>query len=80
MNERVDEANARLLKQANDFIALNRNPNSAVTPQQVEGKSWMMFTTTEYARTLCLFHSKSSHFPGRLKPETEAAMKEALWL
>jgi hypothetical protein len=30
-------------------------------------------------RTLGLFHAKSPHFPGRLKPETEGAMKEALW-
>ena len=78
LNERVDEANTRLLKQANDFIALNRDP--AVTPDQAKDKSWMMFQITESVRTLCLFHSKSSHFPGRLKPETEAAMKEALWL
>lgn len=80
LNERVDEANARLLKQASDFIALNRNANPAVTAKEVQGKIWAMFTTTEYVRTLCLFHSKSPHFPGRLKPETEAAMKEALWL
>jgi hypothetical protein len=31
-------------------------------------------------RILYLFHAKSPHFPGRLKPETEAAMKESLWL
>jgi hypothetical protein len=34
---------------------------------------------TDYVRILCLFHGESPHFPGRLKPETEAAMKEALW-
>jgi len=66
----VDEANARLLKQANDFIALNRDP--AVTPEQAKDKSWMMFQITESVRALCLFHSKSSHFPGRLKPENRS--------
>lgn len=80
LNEKVDEANARLLKQANDFIALNRATNSAITLEQAQGKSWGMFAITEYVRILCLFHSKSHHFPGRLKPETEAALKEALWL
>jgi len=80
LNEKVDEANARLLKRANDFIALNRETNPAITPEQATGKSWGMFVITEYVRILCLFHSKSHHFPGRLKPETEAALKEALWL
>lgn len=28
----------------------------------------MMFPTTGYVPTLCLFHSKRMHFPGRLKP------------
>jgi hypothetical protein len=31
-------------------------------------------------RTVCLFHAKSPSFPGRLKPDTKAAMEEALWL
>jgi hypothetical protein len=38
-----------------------------------------LFIYSDYVRTLCLFHAKSAHFPGRLKSETEAAMKEALW-
>lgn len=80
LNERVDEANARLLKQANDFIALSRTPDSAVMPDLLDSKIWWMFGTTEYVRILCLFHANSAHFPGRLKPEAEAALKEALWL
>jgi len=77
LNEKVDEANARLLEQANDYIA--RNAGFSPTPEQPGNAPWTFFSITDYVRTLCLFHSKSTHFPGRLKPETEAAMKEALW-
>jgi hypothetical protein len=82
LNERVDEANARLLKQANDYIEQNREHGNspAPTPEAPGDAPWTFFSITDYVRTLCLFHSKSPHFPGRLKPETEAAMKEALWL
>jgi hypothetical protein len=80
LNEKVDEANARLLKQANDYIALENKGKHATVPEEAEDGLWGMFWITEYVRTLCLFHAKSPHFPGRLKPETEAALKEALWL
>ena len=80
LNEKVDAANVRLLKQAKDYIALRREGSHADNPGQAEIGSWGMFLITEYVRTLCLFHSKSPHFPGRLSPETEAALKEALWL
>ena len=82
LNEMVDEANARLLKQATDSIAMARKRGStpAPTPEQPGNAPWNFFSITDYVRTLCLFHSKSPHFPGRLKPATETAMKEALWL
>jgi hypothetical protein len=82
LNEKVDDANARLLKQANDYIEMNRKHGRAPapTPEQPGSAPWTFFSITDYVRTLCLFHSKSLHFPGRLKLETEAAMKEALWL
>lgn len=82
LNEKVDVANARLLKQANDYIDLTRKqgPQGIATPEQPGNAPWTFFSLTDYVRTLCLFHSKSTHFPARLKPETEAAMKEALFL
>jgi hypothetical protein len=82
LNEKVDIANARLLKQANDYIDMTRKSGGAVapTPEKPGNAPWTFFSITDYVRTLCLFHAKSPQFPGRLKPETEAAMKEALWL
>lgn len=82
LNEKTDAANARLLKQANDYIEMTRKSKrtTAPTPEEPGNAPWTFFSVTDYVRTLCLFHAKSTHFPGRLKPETEAAMKEALWL
>jgi hypothetical protein len=82
LNEKVDAANARILKQANDYIAMNlkRGSTPSSTPEEPGEAPWTFFSITDYVRTLYLFHAKSTHFPGRLKPETEAAMKEALWL
>jgi len=40
---------------------------------------WAYFALTDYVRILCLFNAGSTHYPGRLHPETEVAMKEALW-
>ena len=80
-NEKVDEANARLLKRAEAYIALQgaKTDNSTFTPEEAKETPWAYFALTDYVRILCLFHAKSPHFPGRLQPETEAAMKEALW-
>jgi hypothetical protein len=82
LNEKTDAANARLIKQANDYIDMTRKNKStpAPTPEAPGNAPWTFFSITDYVRTLYLFHAKSTHFPGRLKPETEAAMKEALWL
>lgn len=37
------------------------------------------FGAVDYVKILALFNSQSPHFPGRLEPATEAAMKEILW-
>ena len=80
LNEKTDEANARILKRAKDFIA-SKPENLAETSPEDPGKlPWSFFSITDYLRILYLFHAKSPHFPGRFKPETEAAMKESLWL
>jgi len=80
LNEKVDEANARLLRRAKEYIATNPSPSSRTSPEAPGNLPWTFFSLSDYVRTLYLFHSKSRYFPGRLKPETEAAMKEALWL
>lgn len=82
LNERTDEANERLLRAANAYIkACNESGGAAnPTPEENTGAPWTFFSITDYVRMLCLFHAESTHFPGRLNPETEAAMKEALWL
>jgi hypothetical protein len=82
LNEKVETANARLLKGAADYIETHRRSGSlpSPTPEKPDGAPWTFFSITDYVRTLCLFHSRSPHFPGRLAARTEAAMKEALWL
>ena len=80
LDERVDEANARLLKQAKQYIAVRKaqERDPAFLPEDANAP-WAYFALTDYVRILHLFHAKSSHFPGRLDKATEAAMKEALW-
>jgi len=82
LNEKAAEANARLHKRATEFIEATHKQGSspAPTPEQPGSFPWTFFSLGDYVRTLCLFHAKSQHLPGRLMPETEAAMKEALWL
>jgi hypothetical protein len=80
LNEKTDEANARLLKRADKFIASKPKKLAETSPEDPGNLPWTFFSITDYVRTLYLFHAKSQHFPGRLKPETEAAMKESLWL
>lgn len=81
-NEKTDEANVRLLQAVTRYIE-GHKANGALaspTPEEPGGAPWTFFSITDYVRTLCLFHAKSPHFPGRLTPDAEAAMKEALWL
>lgn len=72
LNEKVDDANSRLLNHAQAYNAQFDGGAPASTP-------WVDLAIFDYARTLSLFHSQSTHFPGRLAPATEAAMKEAVW-
>ena len=81
--EREDGRGQRPPAQAGKrYIDMNRKHGSipGTNPGGSRNSPWTFFSITDYVRTLCLFHAKSPHFPGRLKPETEAAMKEALWL
>ena len=81
LNERVDEANARLLEDASEYIAARKAQQGAPSFLPKDAKTpWAYFALTDYVRILHLFHAKSAHFPGRLEKATEAAMKEALWL
>ncbi|MCP4785375.1 MAG: DUF1961 family protein [Fuerstiella sp.] len=81
LNEKVDEANAQLLRRANDYVALKRATvqTSAFKPEGATETPWAYFALTDYVRILYLFHAKSAHYPGRLNADTESAMKEALW-
>lgn len=81
-NEKVGLANQRLLKRAQAYIDVHQaeTAESSFVPGKTEKLSpWAYFAITDYVRILGLFHAESPHFPGRLQPETEAAMKEALW-
>ena len=80
LNERVDDANGRLLEDASQYIAARKAQQGVPSflPEDAE-TPWAYFALTDYVRILHLFHAKSPHFPGRLEKETEAAMKEALW-
>lgn len=69
LNERVGDANARLLSHATNAL------NSSDLTQAVA-----YFGYVDYVKILALFNSQSSYFPGRLEPATEAVMKEVLWL
>ncbi len=82
LNEKTDQANARLFEAANAYIEnyLATGILASPTPENPEGAPWTFFSLNDYVRTLCLFNSKSAHYPGRLLTETEAVMKEALWL
>ncbi len=82
-NEKTDEANARLLKNAQAFLAANTKEGAPAVflPEKFSATSpWTYFSLPDYVRILCLFRAENTKFPGRLKPETEAAMKAALWI
>lgn len=80
LNEKVEEANARLLATAQRYIATKPASIGRTSPEDPGDAPWTFFSVTDYVRTLWLFHADSPHVPGRLKAETEAAMKEALWM
>jgi len=81
-NEKTELANQRLLERAQAYVVAQRARASGgdFLPEKMNSLSpWAYFAITDYVRILCLFNAESPHFRGRLQPETEAAMKEALW-
>ena len=81
LNEKTDAANDQLLKRAQEYSDARQaqTTGATFTPEKAKNTPWTYFALTDYVRTLCLFHARSEHFPGRLQAETETAMKEALW-
>lgn len=82
LNERTDEANDRLLALAKPYVEASR-AGEVEKDFRPEKRSkllpWSYFALTDYVRIVHLFGANSTHYPGRLKPDTEAAMTEALW-
>ena len=81
-NEKAELANQRLFERAQAYIDAHQAEaadNSFVPEKKEDLSPWAYFAITDYVRILGLFHADSPHFPRRLQPETEAAMKEALW-
>ena len=79
-NEKTDEANAILLRNARAFAGVSAGEADFLPERFPEKSPWAYFALPDYVRILCLFRKGSPHLPGRLNPETEAAMKEALWI
>lgn len=78
-NQQIDLANQKLLARAQAYNKAHID-ESDFRPETIEKLSpWTYFALTDYVRILSLFHANSTHYPGRLQPETEMAMKEALW-
>lgn len=78
-NQHIEQANQQLLARAQAYNKA-RLDESDFRPETIKKLSpWAYFALTDYVRILSLFHANSSHYPGRLRPETEMAMKEALW-
>jgi hypothetical protein len=78
-NQHIEQANQQLLARAQAYNKARLN-ESDFRPETIQKLSpWGYFALTDYVRILSLFHANSSHYPGRLQPETEMAMKEALW-
>jgi len=82
LNERVTEANDKLLQRANLYLTRYADTQQPGFEPGKESNEfpWSYFGLVDYLRILCLFRAGSPHYPGRLSPKTEAAMKEALWI
>ncbi|MBL7016387.1 MAG: hypothetical protein ISR84_02395 [Kiritimatiellales bacterium] len=82
LDEKTDDANARLLKAATVYNEEMERVSGAqdFRPESHNKKTpWTYFAFGDYLRMLHLFGGESRFFQGRLKPETEAAMKESVW-
>ena len=81
LNEQVDDANNRLRRRAAIYVERHQ-AKVKISPFQPEAATetpWAYFALSDYVRILYLFGADSEHHPGRIHPETEAVMKEALW-
>jgi hypothetical protein len=109
-NDRLDEANARLLEYAKEFLDAYPAYEEAMAKAEAEknapgyvvpvgkkaiakersrlkkkynivkpGWPWNYFGIADYMRIVYMLGADSTFYPGRLTPETEAAMKEVLW-
>jgi len=82
LDEKTDMANQKLLENANEFLDAVKELKVDFKPETSKDLPWpwAYFALGDYTRILCMFGADSTHFPGRLKSDTEVAMKEALWL
>ena len=85
LNEKTDLANERLLERAKEYTARAKAGEWDKLLYQPESHRndmapFNFFTGPEYTRIIYKYGSMGMVDPGRLKPETEAAMKEYMWL
>lgn len=91
LNEKTDLANDRLLKEAKKYTAKinsgdfgentkNFGNKLIYQPAGQDQRPFNFFTGPEYMQILYKYGSEGLVERGRLKPETEAAMKEYMWL
>lgn len=85
LNEKTDLANQLLLERAREYAARARGGEWDKLLYQPESHRndmapFNFFTGPEYTQIIYKYGSLGTVDPGRLKPETEAAMKEYMWL
>jgi hypothetical protein len=83
LDERTDEANQLVRDLTNEYLAKYRSGEISrvwYNPEAGIDLPFSFFAGAEYVRMLYLFGSDSKFFPGRLKPETEKAMKDMMWI
>ena len=74
-NERLDEANAALLKLHKEF-PVDPDPRRGPKGEEVADGHWQI---NLLHRIWWLFNAGSRFFPGCLSPEAEAALLDSLW-
>ena len=83
LNERTDEANQVILDLTNEYLPKYRSGEISpieFKPESGKNLPFGFFATPEYVRMLYMFGENSTFYPGRLKPETEKAMKDFMWI
>lgn len=79
LNEKTEIANQTLLLRAEDYTKGEDQSEEFLPENSTDKTPWSYFALTDYVRIVYLFGQNSEFFPGRLQPETEDAMMEALW-